>query len=99
MFGDGYWVANRAEQQQKRYQQFLNHHQSKKIAIIECGAGLAVPTVRFESEAIDGTLIRINPRDSEVPNHRFNNREAISLALPALAALEQIAKIIERRKL
>jgi hypothetical protein len=41
------------------------------MAVIELGAGSAIPTVRHLSESvlqrISGTLIRINPHDYDVP--------------------------------
>lgn len=73
MFGDWYWLSHRSNEQANRldkwfrYQQKSNH----KVAIIEMGAGHAVPTVRFKSQHVlrylDADLIRINPRDYDVP--------------------------------
>jgi hypothetical protein len=44
---------------------------SARLAVIELGAGNAIPTVRDLSERvlqrISGTLIRINPHDYELP--------------------------------
>ena len=59
-----------------------------KLAIIEMGAGRAVPTVRLQSERatgnIESTLIRINPRDYEVPYG------AIGLPLGAKEGIDRI---------
>jgi hypothetical protein len=45
------------------------------LAIVEMGAGKAVPTVRYQSESVarrdNATLIRINPRDHDVPSERY----------------------------
>ena len=53
--------------------------------IVELGAGQAVPTVRMTCEDLArrcrGTLIRINPREPEVPPGH------ISLPMGALAAI------------
>jgi hypothetical protein len=42
-----------------------------KLAVVEMGAGTAIPTVRHQSEAVadhfDATLIRINAREADVP--------------------------------
>ncbi len=83
MFGDYEWLSYRTDIQSNRLQHFLDtiSQEKKKLAIIEFGAGEAVPTVRVFGETIarmpNATLIRVNPRDNEVP------RGNISLALGA----------------
>lgn len=89
MFGDAYWLGDRSNVQNDRYYQFLNRNNDKKIVIIECGAGTAVPTVRYECESVKGQLIRINPRDSHGPI------DTISLAMNAQKALEKIDSRIQ----
>lgn len=70
MFGDWGWNHKREELQAQRYTTFLKNNALKKLIIIEIGAGLAVPTVRFEGENIasryNATLIRINPKDYQI---------------------------------
>jgi NAD-dependent SIR2 family protein deacetylase len=88
LFGDCEWLADRAEAQAIRYQQWRREVRGRKLAVIELGAGLAVPTVRIECEAAGGTLIRINPREPEVADG------GISLPLGALAALPKIDELI-----
>ena len=56
----------------------------RRLVIVELGAGLAVPTVRYECETQNGTLIRINPRESETPP------DGISIPWPALEALRRM---------
>ena len=60
--------------------------------VIECGAGTHVPSVRHFSEQItghfDATLIRINPREADVP------RGQIGIALGASEALSKIDDVI-----
>ena len=56
-----------------------------RVAVVECGAGLAIPTVRRLCEQVArthrGTLIRLNPREPEVPGGQ------IGLPLGALDGL------------
>ena len=59
------------------------------MAIIECGAGTAIPSVRYQSESVlarhNATLIRINPREADGPDG------TIALAMGAGEALRQIS--------
>lgn len=89
MFGDRRWVANRSEQQQHRYLKWLRDADQSRLVTIELGAGLAVPTVRYECECRPGTLIRINPREPEVPPG------GISLPVGALEGLRAIEACVE----
>ncbi len=88
MFGDWNWLSDRTELQQQGFQRWLEINNRNKIAIIECGAGTAVPTVRMTSERIVGrykaTLIRINTREPQVPSGQ------IGIPLGALEALGTI---------
>jgi NAD-dependent SIR2 family protein deacetylase len=90
MFGDFGWVSDRTSLQEDRYEKWLNKNSHKKIAIIEIGAGSAIPTVRMEGEYIakeydNATLIRINPREYSV-----DNSLGYSLECGGLEAIEQI---------
>jgi hypothetical protein len=90
MFDDGDWLGGRAAQQLDRYAEWLAdiERNSLRLTVIELGAGTAVPTVRHECErraaSADGTLIRINPRDDDVPPG------GIAIPLGALEALRRI---------
>jgi NAD-dependent SIR2 family protein deacetylase len=94
MFGDWNWIPARTDMQSMALQRWLDQTVEKKykITILEFGAGTAVPTVRIFSEQIarqyDATLIRINPRDTEVPNDaialQMGAKEAIDLILEGL---------------
>ncbi len=92
MFGDWEWISDRTDDQLYLYEKWLNSIRVKnyKLAIIEIGAGKAVPTVRYQSENIasrfGATLIRINPRDYDVPQGH--------ISIP-LGGLEGIKKITE----
>jgi NAD-dependent SIR2 family protein deacetylase len=74
MFGDWSWIPTRCSEQGARFGSWLTAQRSsgRKLAIIEVGAGGAIPTVRMKSETLirihDATLIRINPRDYDVPS-------------------------------
>ncbi len=87
MFGDWGWDDARTTAQQQRFRTWLDGLEGK-LAVIECGAGLAIPTVRLFCErlanASRGRLIRINVREPEVPAGE------IGLAMGALAALGTI---------
>ncbi|MEJ2053917.1 MAG: Sir2 family NAD-dependent protein deacetylase [Calditrichaceae bacterium] len=90
MFGDWLWVANRSQKQSQNMLYWLNRvsQNGHKLVVIECGAGKAVPTVRHTSESIarqyGGILIRINPRDYEVPG------PGIPLPLTSLGGLSNL---------
>lgn len=88
MFGDYDWHAQRCREQEQRYEQWLRSVGDKRLAIIEFGAGKSVPTVRYECESQAGALIRVNPRDYDVPNG------AISIPLGALNAIEKIDALL-----
>lgn len=65
--------------------------------IIEIGAGTYVPTVRNQSEylcrKIEGSrLIRVNPREPEVP--QFLEKASVSLSLGGKAAIEALDALI-----
>jgi len=70
MFGDFSWEYSRTDAQRDRLTTWMDtlEREGAKLAIVEMGAGTAVPTVRNTSEQIakrfDIPLIRINPRES-----------------------------------
>jgi hypothetical protein len=89
MFGDWDWIPSRTGAQEARFEQWLQEVSGDRLVIVEIGAGSAVPTVRYTSErvvqALGGTLIRINPREPEVP------RGQIGIGAPALETLRTMA--------
>lgn len=95
MFGDGAWAAQRSDEQESRLHQWLSRLKTKRLVVIECGAGTAVPTVRWTCERIasqtDSPLIRINPRESSGP------AGTIEIAAGALSALTQIDSALATR--
>ena len=76
-------LAWRVEAQYERYRGWQALVSGKRIVAIEMGAGVAIPSVRSQCERFK-TLIRINPREPEVPTG------GISLAMGALDALRLI---------
>ena len=88
MFNDWSWVPHRCSAQEARFQQWISATAGTRLAVVELGAGTAVPTVRITSERLAGrstsTLIRINPREPQVPH------DGIGIESDALEALEAI---------
>lgn len=88
MFNDWHWLPHRTSEQEHRFEDWLGDTRGARLAIIEIGAGSAVPTVRMTSERIaaraDSTLIRINPREPQAPHGH------ISIPWNALDALRAI---------
>jgi NAD-dependent SIR2 family protein deacetylase len=74
MFDDASWNPGRAEAQEARLESWLRglEQAHASVAVMEIGAGTAIATVRYRSERIarrlDATLIRINPRQADVPD-------------------------------
>src|SRR5262249_1183626 len=73
MFGDWSWLSHRTDAQEVRFNRWLSDlaNARARLTVVELGAGSAVPTVRLTSERVAGrllgTLIRLNPREPEVP--------------------------------
>jgi NAD-dependent SIR2 family protein deacetylase len=92
MFGDGDWDSSRAYEQERRFRTWLEEVAGRRLVIVECGAGTAVPTVRLLCEQVargaGGRLIRINVREANVPTG------AIGLPAGALAALQAIDALL-----
>lgn len=69
MFGDWDWLSSRTLIQTKRFGEWKKEVEAEKIkiAVIEIGAGTAIPSIRRMSESVakqfHTSLIRINPRD------------------------------------
>lgn len=88
MFGDFGWEYSRTNAQRARLSRWMDmlEEEGAKLAIVEMGAGTAVPTVRNTSEQIANRfnvpLIRINPRESFAAQ--------IQLPMGALEALQEI---------
>ncbi|MEJ2427520.1 MAG: Sir2 family NAD-dependent protein deacetylase [Deltaproteobacteria bacterium] len=91
MFGDWAWIAARALSQRKRLATWLETISMKNypLAVVEIGAGEAVPTVRNQAEhairKYKAGLIRINPRHYQVPD-----KTHVSLPLGGAEAVDGI---------
>jgi NAD-dependent SIR2 family protein deacetylase len=94
MFDDGDWVSRRTDAQEQILENWLDQQRQNgtRITIIECGAGRAIPSVRwfsdFQTMGHRARLIRINPRDANVPEG------GIALPMGAKEALTQIETLL-----
>jgi NAD-dependent SIR2 family protein deacetylase len=92
MFGDYSWISDRSARQQNHFEAFLAEHRGTPLAVVEMGAGSAIPTIRLMGERLGRThgavVIRINPREPQIsPPH-------ISLPCGALEGLEGIGQML-----
>ena len=91
MFGDWSWVDTQRTRKDQALESFLA--KTKKLLVIELGAGTEVATVRSFSERMSNTcqatLIRINPRESHC-----ELSSSISLSMGGLAALLAIDALL-----
>jgi NAD-dependent SIR2 family protein deacetylase len=89
MFNDTGWVEDRAAQQESLQQAWLAG--LRQPVVIEIGVGVAIPSVRrfsqYVIDALNGTLIRINPVESRVTRGRDVGLKAG--ALGAITAINQ----------
>jgi NAD-dependent SIR2 family protein deacetylase len=93
MFNDWHWIPHRCSEQESRFENWLSSVVGARLVIVELGAGTAVPTVRMTSERLasqrDSMLVRINPREPQVPHGQ------IGLEANALEALEAIDSLLD----
>lgn len=93
MFGDWSWLPDRTRNQEHHFDRFIEEHADKRIAVIEMGAGSAIPTIRATSERIGwnlekATVIRINPREPDI------KAPHISMPCGALEGLRNIDTLL-----
>ena len=88
MFGDWRWDSARTDAQFRRLATWFETLEGARVAVVELGAGMAIPTVRRFSEQLvvdlGAKLIRINVREADVP------RGQVGLDGPALATLRAL---------
>jgi NAD-dependent SIR2 family protein deacetylase len=91
MFSDDGWVAHRSAEQRRRQEAWLAS--VTRPVVVELGAGTAVPSVRHFSQRVlhqfGGRLVRINPREFEVPT-----RLDVGLPMSAAAGLAAIEQVL-----
>jgi len=88
MFNDWGWLSERTAAQERRFADWIGDLGDARLAVVEIGAGTAVPTVRMTSEQLarrpGATLIRINVREPQVPG------DHIGIPMGAVEALREI---------
>ena len=101
MFGDDGVVMDVIERQQAAFQTWMaTLPRTCRLAVVEVGAGKAIPTIRRMSEAVlrshpAATLVRINLDDSDVPVHMSERCVCVG-GMGALEALQGIAAEMEK---
>lgn len=96
MFGDWQWDGQRTAAQEAKLHHWLKavSQTQGKIVAVEIGAGTAIPTVRLFCERLVGragaNLVRINPRESDVPPGQ------VGIASGALSALQAIDEALRQ---
>jgi NAD-dependent SIR2 family protein deacetylase len=91
MFGDWAFDPSRVQGPLRSLQAWVREHRGE-LAVVEIGAGTAVPTVRRQAElasASTGALIRINVREPHVRHGR-----GVGIAAPAAATLQAIDALL-----
>ncbi|HET6247978.1 MAG TPA: Sir2 family NAD-dependent protein deacetylase [Tepidisphaeraceae bacterium] len=95
MFSDMHWVRARSDAQYALYERWLTsfgEDHPARLAVVEFGAGKAIPKVRVEGQCtadrVGGTLIRINPREASTPDNH------IAISLGALDAIQRIEELL-----
>lgn len=92
MFGDWAWVPDGSEQRVHDLRSWRRQLRDARLAVVEIGAGTAVPTVRRHAElasAASGDLVRINPREPEV-----RHGHGVSLPMGAVEAIDAIDELL-----
>jgi NAD-dependent SIR2 family protein deacetylase len=92
MFGDGAWVPGVHARRMAEHRAWLRARDAAGVAVVELGAGTAVPTVRRHAElasASSGRLVRVNVREPEVRHGR-----GVGLAAGARATLEALDELV-----
>ncbi|EJO54595.1 SIR2 family NAD-dependent protein deacylase [Burkholderia multivorans] len=83
MFGDAGWLGARYAEQERALQQWIAR--AGRVAVVEIGAGTAIPTVRMLSEQLGADVIRINAREAHA-----RRADVIGLKGGALATLNAL---------
>lgn len=89
MFNDWVWMSSRTEIQQTAKTIWVK--KTSKRVVIELGAGVDIPTIRYTSQAQGCPVIRINTRHPQLPEGM-----GVSLPMGAKDALSAIAAELKR---
>lgn len=101
MFGDLAWDASRTAAQEQRLEGWLAdlRDAAARLVVVCLGAGKAIPSVRFVAERTTrrhaGALIRINPREPDVPSGQISLPTGARAGLAAIDAAR--AALVEAR--
>ena len=91
MFADGTWRSREYDIQENRLDEWLSD--VRRPVVVELGAGTYIPSVRHFSERIvhrhGGRLVRINPREPQVPSLMD-----VSMRMGALDAVRLIDALV-----
>jgi len=91
MFGDSSWLCERTDGQGRLFEAFLDENGGRPAAVVEMGAGTAIPTMRALSERLGRrrgvTVVRINPREPWIDAPHLSIPEGALAALTAIDAL------------
>lgn len=85
MFNDGAWLPGCTEEQYERFSRWRGR--VERLAVVELGAGVDIPSVRRMAESQGVPIVRINPREAAV-------RHGAGLESGALAALGLLAEAL-----
>jgi NAD-dependent SIR2 family protein deacetylase len=91
MFGDWNWLHERMEQQRRQEKAWFQGvvNSLANVVVVELGAGIAIPSVRQYCQRISkefgARIIRINPREFDVPS-----KQDVGLPMGSLEALRGI---------
>ncbi len=98
MFDDWNWLSQRAESQARLESRWLEAvaDNRARVVVVEMGAGTSIPSVRHFSHRIShefgGRIIRINPREPQVPSSAD-----MGIAMTSLEALSGIDAMLHGR--
>ncbi len=95
MFGDTAWVRNDTQRQTRRFERWFESVRRRRVVVLECGAGTAIPTIRRvgerAAERSRTTLVRINPQATEA------DEPAVPLRMTALDALTRVEAVLPEK--
>lgn len=99
MFGDGTFVDERIDEQERRYERWLSTlERGTKLAVVEVGAGTAVRTIRSACEGLvskhkgPATLVRLNLDQPLVPASPSGGEKRY-IGVGGMGALEAICEL------